>query len=176
MSTKLLDIEAPKQPWWLVLLEGIVAIILGIVMLVYPDKSLVIVVQIFGIYLLIQGVLEFIKIFRDRSNWVWKLLAGIAGIIAGIFVLVNPLLSAALVPGLLSIVVGVAGIIVGIAGVVRAYKGEGIWIGILGVCIILLALILVANPVIGVATLPIALGIVAIVGGILLIAGAFSLR
>ena len=54
---------------------------------------------ILGFYLLITGMLSLVRIFVDRSTlWLWSLLSGIVGILAGIFVLNHPLLAAVTVP------------------------------------------------------------------------------
>ena len=43
-------------PWWLVLVEGIVLALLGLILLVAPGASLVFLVWLLGIYLLIAGI------------------------------------------------------------------------------------------------------------------------
>jgi uncharacterized membrane protein HdeD (DUF308 family) len=44
-----------------------------------------------GFYLLFVGVLELVRVFVDRSQpWIWSLLIGILGIVAGIVVLNHP--------------------------------------------------------------------------------------
>jgi hypothetical protein len=62
-------------PWWLVLVEGTVVALLGLVLLVAPGASLVFLVQLLGIYLLIAGIFRIIGIFLDSSSWGWKLAA-----------------------------------------------------------------------------------------------------
>jgi uncharacterized membrane protein HdeD (DUF308 family) len=47
-----------------------------------------------GFYWLFQGVLSLVQVFVDRSiPWIWSLLTGIVGILAGLFVLRHPQLS-----------------------------------------------------------------------------------
>ena len=62
-------------PWGLVLVEGIVVALLGLVLLVAPGASLVFLVELLGIYLLIAGIFRIIGIFLDASSWGWKLCA-----------------------------------------------------------------------------------------------------
>jgi uncharacterized membrane protein HdeD (DUF308 family) len=78
-------------PWWLVLLEGIAAIILGLLLLTAPQATLLVLVQLLGIYWLVKGIFQIISIFIDSSRWGWKLFAGILGIVAGIIILGHPL-------------------------------------------------------------------------------------
>jgi uncharacterized membrane protein HdeD (DUF308 family) len=67
---------AEALPWWLVLVEGIVIALLGLVLLVAPGASLVFLVWLLGIYLLIAGIFRFVGIVLDSSSWGWKLAAG----------------------------------------------------------------------------------------------------
>src|SRR5919112_1147090 len=82
-------------PWWLVLLEGIIAALVGLLLLVAPAGGLIVLVEVFGFYLLIGGVFRIASIFVDASSWGWKLLVGILGIVvAGIVVVDHPVWSA----------------------------------------------------------------------------------
>ena len=85
--------------WWVFLLQGFMAIILGLMFLTAPGATLVVLVTFLGFYWLITGVLALVRVFVDRSvPWIWSLLVGIVGILAGIFVLHHPLLAALTVP------------------------------------------------------------------------------
>ena len=64
-------------PWGLVLVEGIVVALLGLVLLVAPGASLVFLVWLLGIYLLIAGIFRIVGILLDSSYWGWKLAGGI---------------------------------------------------------------------------------------------------
>jgi uncharacterized membrane protein HdeD (DUF308 family) len=76
-------------PWGLVLVEGIVLALLGLILLVAPGASLFFLVLL-GIYLLMAGIFRIIGIFLDSSSWGWKLAAGILCLIAGLAILSNP--------------------------------------------------------------------------------------
>jgi uncharacterized membrane protein HdeD (DUF308 family) len=52
--------------------EGIVAALLGLILLVAPGASLVFLVWLLGIYLLIAGIFRIVGIFLDASNWGWS--------------------------------------------------------------------------------------------------------
>ena len=100
---------SPQQSniWWVFLLQGVMAIILGLMFLTAPGETLLAVVTFLGFYWLITGMLALVRVFVDRSvPWVWSLLIGIVGILAGIFVLRHPLLAALTVPTALVIVLG----------------------------------------------------------------------
>src|ERR687883_1316728 len=75
--------ESVSLPWWLVLLEGIAAVIIGIFLLTAPGITLLFLVQVAGFFWLVGGVLRTVSIFVDSSLWGWKLLGGIIGILPG---------------------------------------------------------------------------------------------
>jgi uncharacterized membrane protein HdeD (DUF308 family) len=170
--------SAEKQflPWWVVLLEGIAAIIIGVLLLTAPGSTLAFLILVLGFYWLISGIFSIVAIFVDSSQWGWKLFIGILGIIAGIVVIQHPLWATILVPTVAVIVIGIQGIIVGIVGLIQAFQGGGWGVGILGVLSIIFGLILLFNPLVGAVALPFVLGIFGIVGGVLAIIAAFRLK
>ena len=169
---------APEKavPWWLVLLEGIFAIIIGVLLLTNTAITTVVLVQVVGIYWFIAGILSIVGIFIDHTAWGWKLIIGILGIIAGILVIQHPLWSTALVTSTVIIILGIEGLIIGVVNVVRAFRGVGWGVGILGVLSVIFGFILLANTLIAATTLPIVLGIFGIVGGIMAIIMAFRMK
>lgn len=167
---------SPNIPWWLVLLEGIFAVIVGISLLVAPEMTLAIIVQILGLYWLVAGILAIISIFIDRDGWGLKLAAGILGVVAGIVVIQHPLWSTVIIPSLVVILIAIGGILIGIIDVVRAIRGAGWGTGILGIISFLLGVILLLNPVEAAFASTLALGIVALAGGMIAIVMSFRLR
>jgi uncharacterized membrane protein HdeD (DUF308 family) len=168
--------RAEALPWGLVLVEGIVVALLGLVLLVAPGASLVFLVELLGIYLLIAGIFRIIGIFLDSSSWGWKLAAAILCLIAGLVILSNPLWSTTLASTGLVILVGFLAMFQGAAGLIVAFQGGGWGMGVLSVLGILLGLILVINPLIGVATLTFILAIFMLIGGVGAVIQAFRMR
>jgi uncharacterized membrane protein HdeD (DUF308 family) len=163
-------------PWWLVLVEGIVVALLGLLLLVAPGASLVFLVWLLGIYLFIAGIFRIIGIFLDSSSWGWKLAAGILCLIAGLAILSNPLWSTTLASTWLVILVGFLVMLQGAAGLIVAFQGGGWGMGALSVLGILLGLFLVINPLIGVATLTLILAVFMLIGGVGAVVQAFRMR
>jgi uncharacterized membrane protein HdeD (DUF308 family) len=168
--------SGPLLPWWLVLIQGIVLLILGVYLLTSPYQTLAVLVWFIGAYWFISGIFALISIVADRSNMGSKIIMGILGIIAGLLILIYPYYSAMLVPTLLIIFIGVWGLIMGFITLVHGMKGGGWGEGILGVLGIIFGIVLLANPLIGAAYLPYVLGIFALIGGIGAIISAFLLR
>lgn len=172
-------VNAPKVklvPWWLVLIEGILLIIIGIFLLTNPAATFVTIVWVLGIYWLISGIFNIIKIFFDSSMWGWKIFAGIVGIIAGWFLIQNPIGGSVVVSATTVILLGLFGIFIGIVNLIQAFRGAGWGTGILGVISIILGILLLANRFLFTFSLPWALGILAIIGGIVAIFNAFRIR
>jgi uncharacterized membrane protein HdeD (DUF308 family) len=163
-------------PWGLVLVEGIVVALLGLILLVAPGASLVFLVWLLGIYLLIAGIFRIVGIFLDASSWGWKLAAGILCLIAGLAILSNPLWSTTVASTWLVILVGFLAMLQGAAGLVVALQGGGWGMGALSVLGILLGLFLVINPLIGVAALTLILAIFMLIGGVGAVIQAFRMR
>ncbi len=163
-------------PWWLLLLEGIALIILGILFLTNPGSTSLAVVTVLGLYWLISGILGIIGIFLNSHNWFWKLILGIVGIIAGILILQHPLTSTVVVGSALVLWMGILGLIIGIMNIIRAFTGEGWGVGILGVISAILGIVLLANFWGVTFSLPWTLGILSLIGGFITIINSFRAR
>ena len=168
--------QGEALPWWLVLVEGIVVALLGLILLVAPGASLVFLVWLLGIYLLVAGVIRIIGIFSDSSFWGWKLVAGILCLIAGLAILSNPLWSTTLASTWLVILVGFLAMLQGAAGLIVAFQGGGWGMGALSVLGILFGLFLVINPLVGAATLTLIVAIFMLIGGVGAVVQAFRMR
>jgi uncharacterized membrane protein HdeD (DUF308 family) len=163
--------------WWLFLLQGIAAILLGLMLLSAPGLTLVVLVTFLGFYWLIEGILSLVHVFVDRSlPWIWSLLAGIVGIAAGILVLKHPLLAAITVPTLLVIILGVQGLVMGVLEIIGGFKGGGVGSFILGIINLLIGALLLASPSAAALAVPLVFGILLLIEGAGLIIWAFRLR
>ena len=176
MATATKSKQEALVPWWAVLIQGIAAIILGVLLLVKPVGTIAILVQFLGIYWFIEGIISIVRIFIDKTAWGWKLLSGIIGILAGIAIIQYPLWATILVPTVMVWLFGFFGIIIGVIGLIQAFQGAGWGAGILGVLSILFGIVLLANPLVGAVTLPFIFGFLGIVGGIAALVMAFKMK
>ncbi len=164
------------MPWWIILLQGILLVVVGILLFTNTAATAVVLAQILAIYWLISGVLELVSIFIDRSAWGLKLIGGIIGIWAGLFIINNPIGGTLAFGFAVVIILGIQALLLGITNIIQAFRGAGWGIGLLGVINIIFGMILLGNSMIAVATLPWVLGGFAIVGGIASIVFAFRLK
>ena len=170
--------ETQQNPWWLLLLGGILNIIVGILLLANPGKTTLALVWVLGLYWLIQGLFGIVGMFLDHSAWGWKLFTGILSILAGILVMRHPIASAVAIPQIAVLLLGIQGLVSGAIMLVMAFKGGGWGMGILGVVSIIFGIILIlAFGELGTAAVFIwVVGIFALVGGIVQIFQAFRQR
>lgn len=168
-----------QQPniWWLFLLQGIAGILLGLMLLTDPGATVVVLVTFLGFYWLFTGVMALVRVFVDRSvPWIWSLLIGIVGILAGILVLRHPLLAALTVPATIVIILGVQGLIMGVLDIIGGFQGGGVRSFLLGIVNIVIGALLLGSPLLAALSLPLVFGILLLIQGVGLIIVAFRVR
>ena len=99
-------------PWWLVLLQGIASIFVGLLVLLKPGVAMIVLVRLLGWYWLIKGIFSLTAIFNPeaKAHRGWLIFNSALGIIAGLAVLDHPLASAVFVPSILITFVGAVGV------------------------------------------------------------------
>jgi uncharacterized membrane protein HdeD (DUF308 family) len=169
----------PQQSnaWWLLLLHGIAAVLLGLMLVSAPAATLASLVTFLGFYWLVSGVLSLVRVFVDRSvPWIWSLLSGIGGILGGLFVVNHPLVAALVVPATLVVILGFDGLVMGVLDIVRGVKGGGIGAFVLGAANMLIGLLLLARPLSAALAVPIIFGVILLTQGVGLVFLAFKAR
>lgn len=82
--------------WWLLLLEGIVSVIVGIFVLAMPGATLTILIYLVAIWAIITGFFEFIASLVSSWAIPGKVFIGVTGVISfvlGVIILIYPLIS-----------------------------------------------------------------------------------
>jgi uncharacterized membrane protein HdeD (DUF308 family) len=162
--------------WGVLLLQGIMAVVVGLMLVTWPAATTIALVQVLGIYWLVTGILALVSMFMDHSLWGWKLCAGILGILASIVILRNPLWSAFVIPFFIVLFLGIQGIIQGAINFIHAFRGYGWGAALLGIINLLFGILILSSPLIATLVLPIVLGSFALVAGIVAIIGAFRIH
>jgi uncharacterized membrane protein HdeD (DUF308 family) len=158
--------EVIDTPWWVVFLEGVIAIIAGLFLLYEPVTTTILLIQILGIFWLAGGIVSVLGALIFPENRWWKLLSGILSIIAGVVILMYPIYSPFIVLTLLVIFIGAWAIVTGAVKLAWGLKGGGWGMGILGILTIILGLLLLTNSLAGALVLPWVFGFFLIIGGI----------
>ena len=172
----------PQRPWWLTLVGGILAIVVGALLLwgnlVTKVEVYTLLVTVLGIYWLVDGIFDIVHMFTDHRQWGYKLVLGIVSILAGGYVLLHPIVAGIALPQFLVLVLGIWGVIKGAVMIFMAFKGGGGAYAIIGMFAIVFGIILiVAYTVPGVGYVAVWFAaIFAIIGGLFLIYRAFQQR
>ena len=166
--------------WWLLTLNGIIAILYGIIAIFVPDSTILTIVMYFGIVILIIGVAMLwgaINSIRDNLPYAADLAISLITIVIGALLTFYTSKS-------LTIFVTVIGIWAVLVGVVQLYlatraellSGEKNTLLINGLITLIFGIILFFNPFKSATILVVLSGILAFVFGIVLIAMSIRLK
>jgi uncharacterized membrane protein HdeD (DUF308 family) len=167
-----------SPPWWIKLIEGLVAVILGSFLLFQPGATLEFLIRILGIYWLISGLVELLHMAFGRSDrrWYGSLATGIFGIAAGLVAIGYPLLVGTLGATFVLWLIGILAVVAGVLGVVRVMQGARWEVGVVGAISILLGLLLLASPILVIRLIVVIAAIAAIAGGLFAVFASFQTR
>jgi uncharacterized membrane protein HdeD (DUF308 family) len=168
------------RSWPTLALRGSLAILFGVMALVWPELTLRVLVYLFGIYALVDGL---VYVFHavisqpQHRGWWLPLLGGLAGVAVGIAVFVWPLLTAVL----LLVFIAVRAIILGALDILFAIKWreEAMGLGLLvlgGAVSVGFGLFVLLRPGAGALALFWLVALYAIVVGVVQIILAFFVR
>jgi uncharacterized membrane protein HdeD (DUF308 family) len=170
--------------WGWVLLRGLVLLILGLLLLVKPGVTVLVLVLFLGAYFFVDGIFIIFKSITGRryvKGWGWGIFLGIIEILAGLIVFARPVASSILTVGFLVYFIAFIALLLGLLGIItgirlrREIKGE--WSMILaGLLAVIFGILLLANPQASVISLIIIMGVLAIADGLVLIFFALRLR
>ena len=163
--TAIADDLAPMK--WLIVIQGVAGIILGLLLLTAPGISSLVLVQFLALYWLVSGIIGLVSLIWDRTQWGWKVFGGVLGVVAGTAVLRHPMYATVLLGTTLVVFMGILALVFGVMNLVRAFSAGGGWgMGVLGALDVIIGFFLIVNPLAGAVALPIVLGAFILVGGI----------
>jgi uncharacterized membrane protein HdeD (DUF308 family) len=166
--------------WWALALRGLIAVLFGVVAIVWPGITIGALVFLFGAYVLVDGLFAIVGAIRqagDSPRWWTLLIEGIVGVGAGIIAFLWPDLTALA----LLYIIAFWAILTGVLEIVTAIRlrreMEREWLlGLAGIASIIFGLILVVFPGSGALAVVWLIGVYAVVFGIALIALGVRLR
>ena len=168
--------EFLTRKWWVVALRGILAIVFGIVALVYPGITLLSLAFVFGAYVFVDGVFAVASAFgHGGREAVWYVLEGILGIAVGIATFLYPGITAQV----LVFLVGLWAILTGIFEVVAGFElpiARDWLLALAGAVSIIFGVLVFVNPVGGALAVVWLIGIYALVFGVTLLVLGIRLR
>ncbi|MFC6012261.1 HdeD family acid-resistance protein [Nocardia lasii] len=169
-----------KKTWQTILVTGLLAVVLGIILLVWPGPSLLVAGVLFGIYMVVSGIFQLIAAFTHLPSTSFRVLSFISGVLSliiGVFCFRDDLTSIVL----LGLWIGISWLFRGIAVLFSAISetsgvpGRG-WQIFYGIISALAGVILIVWPIGSVATLVLVVGIFLIIIGIMEVITAFGVR
>jgi len=172
-----------SKNWWLVALRGVIAVLFGIALLLFPPLVVTTMVLFFGAYALVDGVAAIFTAFQHRTQprWWVTLLEGIISVIAGILVFAYPLFATISAVFFVLYIIAFWAIVTGIMEIVQAIQlrkeieGE-FWLGLSGLLSLLFGIFLILRPENGIMALLTIVAVFAIAFGVMLIFLAFRVR
>lgn len=169
-----------KGAWIWAVVRGVLAIVFGIIAMVSPIGTAIVLAIVIGIFAIVDGIIDLIDAFRHRgtSGVGLRVFLGIISLLFGIILLVWPGKTIAFMVILIaiwSIVIGVLQIIANIS-IRKEAPGAWVWGVISGALGVIFGILVLVWPGIGLVTLIWLVGIWAIVFGIALIVLGFQVR
>lgn len=168
--------------WWLMMVAGVLCIIAGICVFVFPLESYVALSVLFGVIMLLTGAAQLI-IASSSGNYLtmkgYFIVGGVLDVILGIFLCVYPGVSLVALPIMMGLwLMYNSFVIIAFGGDMDTFKlsGGGMMI-ILGILLLVLSLFVLLNPLsVGITTVLIVAGVGLILFGLILFAISLKIR
>ena len=163
--------------WWAFVLQGVLAVGVGVAAFAVPGATLAAFLAVFGAYAIVGGLFEIAGGFSMPNGPKWALvLGGIASIAVGAITFASPASTAVAA----TLIVGIYAIAIGVARTGAAYAlgrlGNTWALGLSGVVSVVFGVLLIAAPGDGVLAVLWLIGFYAIFAGIMAIAFGLRLR
>ena len=163
--------------WVMLLVLGIVAIVFGIMAIVWPDVTAVAFTVLWGCWALLAGVVYIAGAFtKDASGRGWLIVFGAVSILAGLLAVVHPFDVAVVLTWILGVWF-IIGAIFQAFGAFSSTRTRPRWMLLVAAALsLLIGILFVARPGVGVLSIVIWIAILAIIWGIVLVIAAFMAR
>lgn len=168
------------RQWWVLVLQGVLGIIVGIVAILAPDLALVTIALLFGAWAIVSGVAQLAAGWRiaEHRGKSWPfLLAGAVSVVAGVLAIAAPGIT-------ILYLILLLGAWILISGAMEVYTAwrirnevSGEWLlALIGVLRIVVGAVIVAMPVVGALLTAALFATWSILGGIAAFALGWRLR
>lgn len=170
-----------KDMWWLLVIRGIILLLFGLMAIIWPGITLVVLAFIFGLYLIAAGVVDVITGARSvklTPMWFLRVILGIAEIAVGIYIINTGIL---LTIASFILLIGLFLIFQGIVEIVSSFRvasdfGMKFWHIFGGLLGILVGFFVLRQPVAGGVAFTWLLGFYGLLGGALSLTAGLGLR
>ena len=168
--------------WWLMLIAGLLCIVAGIIVFVFPVQSYVALSIMFGVLILLVGAAQLIVASSSRNYLAMKgywVVGGVMDVVLGILLCIYPNVTLVLLPVMLGIwMMYHSFMILAFGGDMENFKMSGSGMTICGgILLLILSVLILLNPFgAGVASVLIVAGVGLIVFGCIFCMLAMKLR
>ncbi len=172
----------PVKHWWMYLMIGILAFILGVFMLINPAITYEMMTLLLGLALLIFGVIEMIVGIFSRNIFVSRaavIIGAVLNIVLGILLAANPGIAALTLPLILGMwMLYQSFMTISYAGDLKNFKVKGYGLTLFcGIVLLVLAMLILLRPMtLGVVTIAVYIALSFIIYGLSEIVSAFRLK
>lgn len=152
------ELREATWAWWLAALIGIISIVAGVIVIAKPSNSLATLAVIFGIFILVDGIIELVGALSGHTQSRGLLaVLGVISVIAGVLLIRHPLGGVRAV----ALLIGLWLIAAGLVRLVAAFEvpGNRLWRIAVALVLGIFGVVIVASPHIGYATLAVITGI-----------------
>jgi uncharacterized membrane protein HdeD (DUF308 family) len=167
------------RPAGLTIATGAASVVVGALVLMWPDASIVVLAWLFGLQLVIAGILQLVAACWRDAGVAARVLLGLAGafsILVGLLCLRAPLQTAVL----LGLMVGAAWVVTGLLGIVLAFgaghdRSRG-WSIVSGILSTIGGAVVLLNPGVSIVVLTWILGLVLVASGLFVLLQGLASR
>jgi uncharacterized membrane protein HdeD (DUF308 family) len=170
-----------RHLWMSAILFGLLAVILGVVILAWPGPSLLVAAMLFGVYLVLSGVAMVVLAFSlpvSAGSRFLNFISGVLSIILGIFAFRHFGQGYAIL--LLAIWIGIGFIFRGVTAVALAVGEHGVpgrgWAIFFGVISVIAGVVVLAYPFDSIVTLALVVGVWLVILGVVEMISGFGMR
>lgn len=168
--------------WWLMLFAGLLSIVAGICVFVFPVESYLTISLIFGVLMLLTGITQ-LMMASTSGNYLtmrgYVIVGGILDLILGVFLCVYPGVTVMVLPILMGIwLMYHSFIIIAFGGDMDTFRVSGSAVMVIfGILLLALSIFVLLDPLsVGVATILILAGIGLMILGLTFVVISFKLK
>lgn len=153
--------------WKLLVTRGVLAIVFGLIAMIWPQATVIAFVLLWGIWALVDGIGSLVQAFRrDATGRVWLVVMGVIALVAAFFAIFRPLVTITALTWILGIWLIVRGLFE-LFGAFSSTIQLPRWLLIVGGLLSIgIGVLFVANPGTGVLVIAVWLGLLALLWGV----------
>ncbi|ANC30472.1 HdeD family acid-resistance protein [Isoptericola dokdonensis] len=169
-----------RRLWYWPVIRGVLAVVFGLLAVFLPDKTPGLLVQVFGAFVIVDGIVSLVDGLRRRGSQAGSVNTGIGvvAIVFGAVMLFLPGVTLALVLALIAIWAMLFGLLQIFAAFALRSRGGGSWVWSLvsGLLFVALAVVCLVRPSETIEFMSVVVGLFAVAIGVMLVALGLKMR